>query len=204
MENKRKTNRVPGRERRQQILAVAMTLFARQGFQGTTTKQIAEQAKVNEAILFRHFPSKKDLYWAVIEEKCRMMAGHRSVVERLTAGEADWVTVAKDLLDRYSEDTTLMRLLLFSGLEAHELSERFFQTYIAGYYDELAKYLRQRIEAGEFRKMDPMLAARSFLGMVNHYLMVQELFGGKRHQKYDNRRVAETLTAIWLEGMKAR
>jgi AcrR family transcriptional regulator len=195
--------RLPAGERRQQILEVATELFARQGFQGTTTKQIAQRAKVNEAILFRHFPSKKDLYWAVIEEKCKAMSGHRSVVEQLTAGKADWAAMATDVLERYSKDTTLMRLLLFSGLEAHELSERFFQTYIAGYYEELAKYLRQRIKAGEFRNVDPVLAARSFLGMVNHYLLVQELFGGKQHQKYDTRRVAETLTNIWLEGMKA-
>jgi AcrR family transcriptional regulator len=200
----RARNRLSSRERRLQILAAATALFARHGFKGTTTKQIAQRAKVNEAILFRHFRNKKDLYWAVIEEKCRSMAGHRSVVERLTAGETDWAAVAADLLERHSKDTTLMRLLLFSGLEAHELSERFFQIYIAGYYEELAKYLSQRIAAGEFRRVDPLLAARSFLGMVNHYLMVQELFGGKRHQKYDNQVVAETLAGIWLKGMRVK
>jgi len=206
MVTKRKAIRVPGAERRQQVLAVATELFARQGFQGTTTKQIAERAKVNEAILFRHFSSKKDLYWAVIEEKCRMMAGRQSAVERLEASGDDrtgFTALALDMLERYAADTTLMRLLLFSGLEAHELSERFFETYIAGYYEMLAKHIRQRIKAGELRDVDPLLAARSFLGMVNHYVMVQELFGGKRYQKYDNQRVAETLTAIWLEGMKA-
>lgn len=135
-----------------------------------------------------------------------MMAGRQSAVERLEASGDDrtgFTALALDMLERYAADTTLMRLLLFSGLEAHELSERFFETYIAGYYEMLAKHIRQRIKAGELRDVDPLLAARSFLGMVNHYVMVQELFGGKRYQKYDNQRVAETLTAIWLEGMKA-
>ena len=45
----------------------AKELFARQGFEGTTTRQIAERARVNEAIIFRHFPSKEDLYWAISE-----------------------------------------------------------------------------------------------------------------------------------------
>ena len=44
-------------QRHKQILAVAAELFARQGFHGTTTRQIAEQAQVNEAILFRHLNS---------------------------------------------------------------------------------------------------------------------------------------------------
>ena len=207
MAEKRRTIRVPGTERHQQIMSVATELFARQGFQGTTTKEIAKQAKMNEAILFRHFSSKKDLYWAVIEEKCRMMAGRQSAVERLEASKDDragFTALALDMLDRYAGDTMLMRLLLFSGLEAHELSERFFETYIAGYYEMLAKHIQQRIKSGELRDVDPLLAARSFLGMVNHYLMVQELFGGKRYQKYDNRLVADTLTTIWLEGMKKK
>jgi AcrR family transcriptional regulator len=207
MKTKAKSSRVPAGERRQQILAIATELFARNGFQGVTTRQVAERARVNEAILFRHFPSKKDLYWAVIEAKCASMAGHRAVVDQLataTDERAAFTALALDLLERYSQDTTLMRLLLFSGLEAHELTERFFQTYIADYYEVLAKYIRRRIKAGEFRNVDPLLAARSFLGMVNHYLMVQELFGGKRYQKFDLRKVAETITTIWLEGMKER
>ena len=49
-------------DRRQQILQAAMGLFARRGFNGTTTREIARRARVNEAIIFRHFPSKEDLY----------------------------------------------------------------------------------------------------------------------------------------------
>ena len=52
----RKSSRLPAPDRRRQILAVAMELFARRGFRGTTTRQIAERAGVNEAIVFRHFP----------------------------------------------------------------------------------------------------------------------------------------------------
>ena len=43
-------------------MQVAMELFARQGYQGTTTRQISERAHVNEALIFRHFPRKEDLY----------------------------------------------------------------------------------------------------------------------------------------------
>ena len=203
----KKTSRITATERHNQILAVATELFARQGFHGTTTRQVAERAKVNGAILYRHFSSKQDLYWAVIEEKCHSMAGHLSVVDQLNVCGYEKATLrvlSLDLLERYSADTTLMRLLLFCGLEAHGLSERFFETYTAGYYEALAKNIRQRIKAGEFRDVDPLLAARSFVGMVNHYLMVQELFGGKRYQRFDSQRVAETLTDIWLNGMRVK
>jgi AcrR family transcriptional regulator len=57
-------------DRREQIMDAATELFALQGFRGTATRQIADTARVNEAIIFRHFGRKEGLYWAVIEQKC--------------------------------------------------------------------------------------------------------------------------------------
>ena len=53
--------RLSAQDRRQQIMTIAVGLFARKGYQGTTTREIAEGAGVNEALLFRHFPSKENL-----------------------------------------------------------------------------------------------------------------------------------------------
>jgi hypothetical protein len=49
-----------------------------------------------------------------------------------------------------------------------------------------------------------MLSARGFLGMVFNYFLVQELFGARRHHKFNLRRVSETITDIWLAGMLKR
>ena len=57
-------------DRWQQIVDAATELFALQGFRGTTTRQIADTARVNEAIIFRHFGRKEGLYRAVIEREC--------------------------------------------------------------------------------------------------------------------------------------
>ena len=191
-------------DRREQILNVATRLFARQGFQGTTTKQISERAKVNEAIIFRHFSSKDELYWAVIERKIIGAAPNERLRERLDPSLEDsevFSRVAAEILDRRAKDQTLSRLLLFSVLENHRLSHRFLRTYAAGYYDLLAEFIRKRIAAGRFRDVDPLLAARGFLGMVIYHSWVQELFGGKRSQKFDVQQVSRTLADIWLRGM---
>ncbi len=201
-----KPHRVSATDRRRQIIDVAMQLFARQGFQGTTTRQIAERARVNEAILFRHFPHKEDLYWAVIDSKCRGARGRRELQSRLRAAvrpQEALAGVAEDILRRNMDDPTRTRLFLFSALESHALSRRFFRTHVVRYYDVLADYIRERIRRGEFRRVDPRLAARSFLGMVAHHYQVQELFGGKHYQRFDPRRVSQTLADIWLSGMHA-
>jgi AcrR family transcriptional regulator len=67
------TTKVPTRlstdERRQSILAAVRTVFAENGFHGTTTKALAEAAGVSEALLFKHFPSKEAMY-AAMQHEC--------------------------------------------------------------------------------------------------------------------------------------
>jgi TetR/AcrR family transcriptional regulator len=196
--------RVSAEDRRQQILEVATGLFARQGYQGTTTRQIAQRANVNEAIIFRHFPSKEELYWAVIENQCRIRRGRAGLEARLAGGGDDrevLTAIGEELLAR---DITLSRLLLFSALENHELSHRFFRTHVAQYLEMLGEYVRRGITEGRFREVDPMLAARGFLGMLVYHYQIQELFGGKQMQDYDPREVSRTLADIWLKGMAAK
>jgi AcrR family transcriptional regulator len=196
--------RFSAEDRRRQILETATNIFALQGYGGTTTREIAERAGVNEAIIFRHFPTKEELYWAVIEHKCQQGPGRGAIRTRLEAQGSYmelFSSLAEDFLRDREQDPKLTRLLLFSALENHRLSHRFFRTYIAEGYEELARYIRKQIEAGHFRAVDPLLAARSFWGMLVYHFWMQELFGGKRYQKLDVRHVAKTLTDIWLRGM---
>jgi AcrR family transcriptional regulator len=194
-------------DRRQQILDIATGLFAQQGFQGTTTRLIAERSGVTEALIFRHFPSKEELYWTVIWSKIESAAPTERLQESLEAGGSDLdilSRVALQVLERRSKDQTLSRLLLFSALEKHELSERFFRNYVADYFEVLTRFVRKGIAAGRFRRVDPLLAARGFLGMVIYHSWIQELYGGKKVQEFDPRVVSRTLADIWLAGMRPK
>ncbi len=184
-----------------------MDLFARLGFRGATTRRIAEAAGVNEAIIFRHFPSKEDLYWAIIDAKCETAGRSKIIRERLSEGRSDretFVAIAEQMLKRTAGDRAMTRLLLFTALERHELSERFFRLHMADRYERLADFIRRRIAEGAYREVDPLLAARAFLGMVVYHHLIQELFGGSKLQAFAPRQVAEAITDIWLDGMKAR
>ncbi|MGI9101920.1 MAG: TetR/AcrR family transcriptional regulator [Terriglobales bacterium] len=194
--------RVSAEERRQQILELATDLFARQGFRGTTTRQIAQRARVNEAIIFRHFPTKEDLYWAVIEHQISMRGGRARLEAKLAAGGSHRETLTAWAEEVITRDATLSRLLLFTALENHELSERFFRTHVAQYFEVMAEFVRHGISEGHFRDVDPMLAARGFIGMLIYHFQIQELFGGKQVQQFDPRQVSETLVDVWLKGME--
>lgn len=197
--------RVPARDRRLQIMQAAKELFARQGFEGTTTREIAQRARVNEAIIFRHFPSKEDLYWSIIDEQSAAGAWKENLERQLGSGAADreiFTAIAEDILRRRAKDTDLSRLLLFSALENQRRSQRFFQTHVATYYELIAEYIRKRIDDGAFRAVNPLLAARAFVGMVVYHSQIQEIYGAKRYQDFDVKEVSQTLADIWLGGMQ--
>jgi AcrR family transcriptional regulator len=199
--------RVPARDRRLQITQAAMELFARQGFEGTTTRQIAQRARVNEAIIFRHFPTKEDLYWSIIDEQSAAGAWKQNLERQLRSGAEDrevFAGIAEEILVRRAKDSNLSRLLLFSALENQRRSQRFFQTHVATYYELIADYIRKRINDGAFRSVNPLLAARGFVGMVVYHSQIQEIYGAKRYQDFDVKEVSETLTDIWLGGMEVR
>lgn len=201
------SRRLTAEDRRRNILEAATNLFARQGFQGTTTREIAEFAQVNEALIFRHFQTKEDLYWAVIQHKCQ--DGPAGRVMREYAGKDLPVRdvlreVAREYLRTRERDFSLSRLLLFSALEHHELSQRFFRTHMADFYESTAHYIRQQIKAGKLREINALLAARAFWGMLANHFLVQELFGAKEYQPFDLETVSDTLVDIWLGGMLPR
>jgi AcrR family transcriptional regulator len=69
--------------RRAQVLEVAQTLFAREGFHHVSMDDIADRAEVSKPVLYRHFPSKLDLYLAVVDQRGEALV--TSVAEALVA-----------------------------------------------------------------------------------------------------------------------
>ena len=62
------STRLPAAARREQLLAVALEVFAREGFHGTAMNDVADAAGVTKPVLYQHFRSKRELYLALLEE----------------------------------------------------------------------------------------------------------------------------------------
>ena len=69
----KKRQRLPAAERREQVLGAAQRVFIRQGFHGTRTRDLADEAGVNEATLFLYFDSKQEIFEAAITEPLRAL-----------------------------------------------------------------------------------------------------------------------------------
>jgi AcrR family transcriptional regulator len=196
--------RTPRAERRHQIIEAAATLFSRKGFRGTTTREIAGAVGVSEAMLFKHFATKEELYAAIIETKSH---GWRALDAAVEAAEREddaevLRTLAREMIERIREDPTLMRLTFFSALEGHALSEIMFRSRVQQLDDFLSRYIAKRIAAGAFRSVDPLQAAWNFIGMVAYHLQLRELFGQKAPRHLTTERAVEEMVALFLHGVR--
>lgn len=188
------------------IIEAAIKLFSEKGFNGTTTKEIAETAEVNEALIFRHFSTKRDLYGAIIEKKISEEPGIELSLEAHRDSKDDrlvFTAIASRMFEKCGRDPSFMRLLHFSALEGHDLSDMFFDTYVEYINMLISDYIDTRIKDGEFKKLNPLYSSKAFIGMVVNQIIVQELFGEKKKNKTDYKELTETFVEIFLEGIKS-
>ncbi|HEY6804571.1 MAG TPA: TetR/AcrR family transcriptional regulator [Pyrinomonadaceae bacterium] len=202
--------RMAGEERRGQIVQVAMSLFSEHGFRGTTTKEIAHAAGISEAMVFRHFATKEELYAAILDHKACSSGGQFDPCELMGEAvsrkddRAIFEGLAFSALEYHEEDPDFQRLLLHSALEKHQLSKMFFDQFVLKVYEFLCSYIRERQRDGAFIEMDPAIVVRAFIGMVMHHSLNNNLWDpGQRLLKVSNEEAARCFTDILLNGITA-
>jgi TetR/AcrR family transcriptional regulator, transcriptional repressor of aconitase len=149
-------NRLDGDERRKAIVAAAVPLFARKGFAGTTTRELALAAHISEALLFKHFPTKKHLYGEILRLGCE----GDPALERLAALEPSTLTLVRmtHYMVRYFLDATgpepaerdsRLRLVLHSFLEDGEYARELFEAIFERVHPLFAASVEAAAAAGD-------------------------------------------------------
>ncbi|MCS6873330.1 MAG: TetR/AcrR family transcriptional regulator [Pyrinomonadaceae bacterium] len=202
--------RMSADERKNQILRIAIDLFSKKGFKGTTTKEIAQIAGISEAMLFKHFASKDELYAAMLDYKsCQAgieetFASLEEAIEKGADDEEIFYGLILKALRYHESDQEFLRLLLHSALEGHEFSELFVTRKIAPIYELLGKYIEKRQKEGVFRDdVNARLIVRAFLGMMVHHSMNKILWdSGQRLLQVSDEEAARSFSDILLNGIR--
>ena len=189
---------------RTRILQAAQRLFAAKGFEGTTTRDLAQTAGVAEGTLFRHFANKKAI-----------------LVEVATSG---WVDILTDLLTELSEmgsykaiaqvmrrrmwnlqkNADIMRVC-FMEVQFHpDLRDRIQTEVIDKMTDVAEAFFQTAIDKGIYRQMDAKLGAKVFLGLFaiagfSDHTLIEPNASPQEMQK-----MAEGLADIFLNGVLAK
>lgn len=186
---------------RDRILKAALRLFARQGYDGTTTKDLATAANVAEGTLFRYFANKKAI-----------------LIEVATSG---WVDILTDLLTELSEMASykavaqVMRrrmlkmhenndLLRVCFIEAHshpELNDRIQTDVIAKMTDVAEAFFQTAMDRGIYRQMNPKIVAQVFLGMFAIAGFSNRTIIDPQASPAMLQEIAEGLSEIFLHGV---
>jgi AcrR family transcriptional regulator len=203
MTAKRKVREIT-KVRRQEILNAAEKLFSQKGFKGTTTKDLAAKAGVHEAVLFRHFTSKRDLYRATLELK--ISRNRPSALEQMEQSaknrddRAFFEALAIGLLTRFEEDPSIPRLILYSALDSHEALNVTTERQLRVEQPTL-DYISKRMRDGAFRRMDPNHSVFAFGAMLFGYIVRQQILGMSKHKTHDRKKIAKDFVTIYLDGM---
>jgi AcrR family transcriptional regulator len=199
--------RLTGEERRREIVRVAVKLFSQHGFRGTTTKEIAQAAGVSEAIIFRHFATKEELYRAIIDHvSCEGGIGTPNEIVSEAISRKDDRAVFEGLafhaLERHEDDKEFHRLLLYAALEGHELAQIFWERTVIQFYEFLSAYILERQRDGAMRDIEPRVIVRTFIGTIIHHSLNNNLWDPQRRLlNISNEEAARSFTDVLLKGI---
>jgi AcrR family transcriptional regulator len=194
--------RVAAEARRAQLIEVALRLFAEQGYDGTATRDIAEAAGVAEGLLFRHFPTKRALLRAVLQEygpRSQFLLLAPQIAE-LPVGEA-LVRLYSQRVDHLWDNRLFVRLVMTESKKPGEAAEE-FRGMLAEVSRLTEEFLRARIDRGELRPFDPEVGAAMLGGAVFSFFMRHQALPPETGKPLCRRFVEESV-ALFLRGALA-
>lgn len=199
--------RMKSDQRRRQLIDVAVELFSKKGFGGTTTREIANAAHVNEAIIFRHFETKDGLYTAILDQRARETLSEEALeaLRGLATLEDDvgfFRFLVQRILHAYRDYPQYQRLLLFASLEKHPFAAGYHERFVVPAYNFVHDYIEQRQRQGVFRQCDAGLAFFGLASMAVQYGTNRWLFE-RPDPKATEEEVVEGITDLFLRGMRA-
>lgn len=190
-------------ETHNRILQAAQQLFARQGFEGTTTRDLAHKAGVAEGTLFRHFSNKKSILIEVVTQGWVEL-----LTELLTelSEMASYKAVSQVLNRRMThlhKNGDMLRVCFIEAQFHPELREQIQTEVISKMMHVTEAFFQTAMDRGVYRPMDPKVVARVFLGMFTVAGFSQETILEPGASPQDMKAMAEGIADIFLRGVLA-
>jgi len=166
--------RLPATDRRQLILQSALTVFATKGFDGATTREIAQEARVSEALLYRHFASKELIYRELASLLGRNTEHFKQVLAAVPPSAYGFIR-AFYFLGRFMllgrpgtpKDDSIDRLMAYSLLE----DGAFARAFLENLFYPIVPYLQACLATLEPQDVDVPNPPGSFECLLLHHLL---------------------------------
>ena len=189
---------------RNRIIKAAQKLFARQGYDGTTTRDLAIAAGVAEGTVFRHFPNKKAILIEVATEGwVEILTDLLTELSEMGSYEAVAQVMRRRMLN-FHKNGDLMRVCFMEAQFHEDLRDR-VQTEVIDKMTNVAEaFFETAMEKGIYRKMNPRIVAQVFVGLVAIAGFSHNTIMEPQASPQVMKEMAEGIADIFLNGVLAK
>ena len=166
-------------ERREAILKVAHAAFLSDGYAATSMSTIAAKVGGSKATLYYYFPSKEELFLAVIDEKCR--DAHATIAD-IIADVSDFPRTLTELTDTLvrmildDQSIAIRRLITAEAARFSELGRAFYACGRQKGIETLMDFFARAKKAGKLKPASPRAMVTTYLGLCEGELLIQKLW----------------------------
>lgn len=192
-------------QRPAEITAAALTLFARHGFAATRLDDVAREAGVSKGTVFLYFPTKEDLFRAVVrQELLPNIELFEAAVDGFAGPSADLLRfiAARFQVILESDLGAIPKLVMCESGNMPEIAQFYAEEVVERGIRLLDRVLQRGAARGEFRPVDARQVVPVFIGPVLMLLLWRQSLG--RHSSaFDHRAVLEAHVEIFVRGIAA-
>jgi AcrR family transcriptional regulator len=185
------------------IVEASLQLFSRQGYKGTSTREIANLADVSEATVFRYFARKADLFWAAAESRLNRLKLGRELQNGLAKdGDPGLIVpmIVGFLVDAMMQQPQLMRLLYVAAFELPG-SERMFREHLGPIFDALNAYFVRCAAKGMTHDFEPTIATLGMAAAVSTHYALHHMFAGNV-LSWNGEETAQAYARFWVKAVR--
>jgi len=187
------------------IESAALGLFTRQGYHGTSVREIAEAAGVSIGNIYNYYPTKEELYNRVVQRyQERMERLQRKVLQSLEGvfDPPELKRLAKSIREIVYDNPVYWRLMY---VDVIEFDSQHFVHILRSLAKNMKKWFGNRLEEatrrGPWNDIDPALAFTAIYLQFFNYFLLEKLFGRGQHLGMPDDRAIDQLIKLVTEGL---
>ncbi len=186
--------------RRAQLLRAARKVFRARGYEGASVSEIVREAGVAQGTFYLYFPSKKDAAVSLLDGLMETMAqAVATAVESRTSFEDRLESLIAAGFKVARKNADLFRLAFIGADETHPEMHSESPEH-ASFLRAITDLFRDAVDAGEMEAMDPEIAARLTIGLLQHAMIEAFVFG----EGEESDRLEQGVSALLLNALRRR
>ena len=186
------------------IVEAAVQLFSRQGFAASSTHEIARLAGVSEVTVFRHFPRKRDLFWAATESRLGRLRISKELRSRLEGDENPRTALPRIvalLVETLHHQPETIRLLYLSLFELDHGADRILRKHLVPLFQPLREYIARCVSKGLIRDVEPGITALGLAALIAVHQGLQSILNQDGIPCVSTDDVIATYSDFWMTAM---